>query len=106
MKQPNLIQKLQRWKTSRAELQRQVDTLRTDNERLQQRLAEVRQAKDKAETQAEDRLREKEALRARMGVQKKDMKTNELLVEQLGAKITELRDENERLKVAKKKKHR
>lgn len=103
MKKPKLLHKFERWRASRAEILGQLDTLRKENERLQQRLVALQQAKDQAETHAEDRRREKEVLRAKLVAQKKAAEVNEILVAQLGAKITELRTENDKLKRAKKK---
>jgi len=103
MKKLDLIKKFRRWRTSQSELLGQADTLRKENQRLQQRLTLLQQAKDQADKHAEDRRREKEALRAKMSAQKKDAEVNELLVVQLGAKITELRAEIDKLKSAKKK---
>jgi len=104
MKKPNLIYKFKRWKASQVDLLGEIDRLRKDNERLQQKVAALQQAKDQAEKHAEDRRREKEALRSRLGLQKKASESNEVLLEQLGAKITELRAENDNLKRTKKKK--
>jgi len=110
MKKPNLIQKFERWKASRVELLRQVDALRKEgeqlrkeNERLRIKLSALQNAKDQAEKHAEDRRREKEALRQRLGSHKKESESNEILVEKLGAKITELRAEIDRLSRKKKK---
>jgi|SRR5579862_7008580 len=103
MKKQSLIRRFERWKTSRIELLRQVDSLRKENDRLQQRLIALQLAKDQAEKHAEDRRREKEVLRAKMNSQKRSSESNELLLEQLGAKITELRAEIDRLKQRKKK---
>jgi chromosome segregation ATPase len=99
----NLISKIQRWRISRVELLLEVEALTAENEELRQKIVVLRQAKDQAETHAEDRRREKESLRAKLNTQRKALETQELLVSQLGAKITELRAENEKLKRAKKK---
>ena len=103
MNKLNLLHKFERWKTSQIELLQQVDALRKENERLKQRLTALQQAKDQAEKHAEDRRREKEALEVKLSSQKKASDTHQLLLDQLGAKITELRAENDALKRAKKK---
>jgi chromosome segregation ATPase len=102
-KKLNLIHKFERWKASHLELLGQIDSLRKENERLKQRVAQLQQAKEQAEKQAQDRKREKENLRAKMAAQKKAAETNEVQVGQLGAKITELRTEIDKLKRGKKK---
>ena len=103
MKKLNLIHKFGRWRVSRVELLREVETLRKENERMRQRLIDLQQAKDQAEKHAEDRRREKEGLRLKLASQKKAFDSHELQIQQLGAKITELRAENDKLKRAKKK---
>jgi chromosome segregation ATPase len=99
----NLRRKLQRARISQTQLLRQVDTLTKESERLRQRLAAVQAAKDQAEKHAEDRRREKEALRARLRSQDKTLELHDTVVAQLGAKITELTAEIDRLKRSKKK---
>ena len=103
MKKPNVIDQLKRWRTSQIELLRLVDTLRADNDRLRAKLNALQHAKDHAEKQAEERRREKETLRTQIASLKAASKSTQLIVDQLGAKITELREENDRLKSAKKK---
>jgi chromosome segregation ATPase len=100
----NPIRKFERWKASRLELLRQIDRLKNENDRLQKWVIVLQQAKDQAETHAEDRRREKEALRAKLASQKKAFESNEQQLGQLAAKITELRAENDKLKRAKKTK--
>jgi|GEM_PF-5874183 len=97
MKKQNLIHTFERWRASRVDLLRQLDRLRKENERLQQKVLALQQAKDQAETHAEDRRREKEALRTKLASQKKSSDVRETLLAQLGAKITELRVEIEEL---------
>lgn len=103
MNKPNLIHQFERWRTSQAELLRTVDSLRKENERLRQKVAALQQAKDQAEKHADDRRREKDALRERLAAQKKTAKSKDVIVQQLGAKITELRAEIELLKTKPKK---
>src|ERR1044071_1436058 len=103
LKLPDLMRSFRRWRSSRLQLHHEIDTLSKENERLQKRVLALQAAKDQAEKQAEDRRREKEALRAKMNTQKKASEGNETLVAQLGAKITELRAEIEKLKRSKKK---
>jgi chromosome segregation ATPase len=99
----SLVHRFQRWRTARIELLAELDALRSENEELRQKLVTFRQAKVRAEKHAEDRRHEKEALRAKLNAQRKALETQELLVAQLGAKIAELRAENDDLMRAKKK---
>lgn len=98
MKKPNLIQSLRRWRLSVVELRREVASLRSENERLRDKLASLQAAKEQAERHAEDRRREKESLRARLGDQRRAVELTELSKAQLVAKITELRTENDELR--------
>lgn len=93
----NLIDKIRRWTVSQNELHQQIEKLQSDNQRLREKVASLQKAKDTAERQAEERKREKDALRARLSDQKKSNEAVELASAQLNAKITELRDENEKL---------
>jgi hypothetical protein len=70
---------------------------------LQKKVLALQQVKDQAERHAEDRRREKEALRAKLASQKKAFESSEVQLGQLAAKITELRAENDKLKRSKKK---
>ncbi|HTQ11250.1 MAG TPA: hypothetical protein VMI31_14385 [Fimbriimonadaceae bacterium] len=98
MKKQSLIHTFERWRASRFDLLRQIERLRNENQRLLERVAALQQAKDQAERHAEDRRREKEALRSRLAADKKASESRENLMEQLGAKITELREENDELR--------
>ncbi len=101
MKKFNPLLAFQRWRTSRAELFHAVDLLRKENDQLRQKLAAAQQAKVHAEKQAEDRRREKDALRDKLRAQRKTSESQDVLLEQYGAKITELRAENDQLKFRK-----
>jgi hypothetical protein len=97
----NPLLAFQRWRTTRAELFHAVDLLRKENDQLRQKLAAAHQAKVHAEKQAEERRHEKDALREKLRAQKKAAESQELQIEQYGAKITELRAENDQLKFRK-----
>ena len=103
-KKLNPIPKLVRWCRSRNELLDEVDSLRLENEQLRLKVSNLQQAKVKLENSLEERRREKETLRANLNSQKKTAESKELIAEQLGNKIAELRDENDRLHRLKKKK--
>jgi chromosome segregation ATPase len=103
-KKLNPIPKLARLLRARHELLDEVDALRRENEKLRAKVASLQQAKVKLENSLEERRREKETLRANLVSQKKTTENKELIAEQLGNKISELRDENDRLHTRLKKK--
>ena len=103
MKKQSLIRKFERWRASRIDLLWQIDALRKENDQLKERVVSLQQSKNQAEKHAEDRRNEKESLRARLLGQKKASESNELLLEQFGAKITELHAEVDRHKRSRKK---
>jgi chromosome segregation ATPase len=98
MNKLNLIHEFKRWRTSHKELLNLVDTLRKDNDRLRVKLTALQHAKDQAEKDAEERRREKESLRVQLADLKKALKSKQLSIDQLSAKLTELRDELDRMK--------
>lgn len=102
IKYQNPVDLVKRWCASRIDLLNEVDKLRADNQRLRSKVAALQHSKEVAERQAEERRREKEALRTRLAAQKKAADQNQLITEQLNAKITELRAENDKLHRAKK----
>lgn len=101
MKKPNLINQFKRWRLSQADLLAQVDALQRENIRLRQKLAALQLAKDQAETHAEDRRREKEALRSKVANQKRELDSRAIQIDDLGAKIAELRTELDTLRIKK-----
>lgn len=98
MKSLKMFQIFKRWRISVQELRSEVGALRAENDRLRLKLADLQLAREQADRHAEDRRREKEALRSRLSDQKKAVELNELNSAQLIAKITELRAENDNLR--------
>lgn len=94
----DLKRAFRRWRASRVELLADVSRLRKEGEQMQRRLAALQQAKDQAVKHAEDRRREKETLRLKLRGQKHELEARDLQIEQLGVKITELRDEIEKIR--------
>lgn len=103
-KKLNPIPKLARLLRARHELLDEVDSLRRENEKLRAKVASLQQTKTQLENSLEERRREKETLRANLVNQKKTAESKEVIAEQLGNKIAELRDENDRLYTRLKKK--
>lgn len=100
----NPIPKIVRWCRAKNHLLDEIDALRQKNEELRAKVAALQQAKVKLENSLEERRREKETLRANLVSQKKSAESKEMIAERLGNKITELRDENDRLHTRLKKK--
>lgn len=92
MKKLGLFAKYARWRDLQRNLAREIDLLRRENVRLRQKLAVLQKAKDQAERFAEERRREKEALRAKVVLQKKELDGQRAEIEDLGAKIAALRE--------------
>ena len=70
---------------------RELDGLKKENEYRERSSRPCSKPRIRAETQAEERRREKEILRARSSAQKESPAVQERLVAQLGAKISDLR---------------
>jgi regulator of replication initiation timing len=93
----NFIQRLWQWRQSKASLLKEVGDLRLENEQLRKKVAALQKAKDEADQNLQERRREKEVLRSRITAQKKTVGLAEQEAKQLSAKLTQLREENERL---------
>jgi|GEM_PF-7134109 len=93
----DLVAIFKRWLTTRARLVRQIETLTRDNERLREKVAALQHSKEQTEKSLEERRREKKVLQANLTSQKRTSESKERVAEQLGAKLAELREENDRL---------
>ncbi len=91
------LERFQKWRKSKQELFQRIEKLELDNANLRSKNHQLQHAKELAERQADERRREKEALRARLAEQKKHNDSVVLVSEQLKAKVTELRAENDLL---------
>ncbi|MBN9502147.1 MAG: hypothetical protein BGO01_18875 [Armatimonadetes bacterium 55-13] len=98
MNRLNFADRLKKWLRSHRSLVIEVEALRQENADLRQKIASLHNEKDRTEKSLEERRREKEALRTRLNSQKKASETSERTAKQLGEKVTELREENERLR--------
>lgn len=98
----NLFSQFLRWRRTRIDLYKELDFLRLDNVRLRSKLSAIQHAKEQVDKQIEERRREKEALRVKLVTEKKSAEPTQRVIEQLNLKITELREENDRLKRASK----
>lgn len=98
MNRLNFADRLKKWLRSHRSLVIEVEALRQENADLRQKIASLHNEKDRTEKSLEERRREKEALRTRLNSQKKASETSERTAKQLGEKVKELREENERLR--------
>jgi seryl-tRNA synthetase len=98
LKNLDLVDFVRRWFVQRSSLLRQIDSLKAERSQLQAKILALSHAKEQAERQAEERLREKEVLRLKIASQKKSSDASQRVIDQLNERILALRDELAKLK--------
>lgn len=89
---------VRRWIVARKKLIAQLEKVQAENVELRAKVTGLQHARDQADRSAEERRREKEVLREKVAEQRKALEATQLVHEQVTAMLSELRDENERLR--------
>ena len=98
LKNFDLVDFGRRWLGRRSVLLRQLDALTAERTQLQAKIQVLSHAKEQAERQAGERLREKEVLRTKLANQKKATEASQRVIDQLNACILQLRGELTKLR--------
>lgn len=95
----SLVHQVQRWFVSRASLERQVKTLSEENTQLREKIKGLQKAKTVAEQRVEELRKERDGLKQKVAEQKKTVAATQKLMDEVHEKISDLREENERLRL-------